>query len=456
MGRSISFVAGGDVETLITITENDDGTLKFDLEVLGGASIAALSAFYFDLDGVDASEPGFSVEGDNIRKSAFDEGGVDTLGGDTNIKGSVTDGAGDFDVGIAFKPPADPASNKTSFTLGHNNGNGGLSLDALNLADFGLRFKPAEGTSGGTTSAAKVGASATGVARNDDLALDEGTTAGDDLLANDTTVDGAGNSLGIRISAVAVGSQELHFDEDARTFSARILDELGRELGTLTVTEDGEAEFVADGEASLALNDGETAGFIATYTSVSASGGRATAEFDITVNGQGNPVPETPNFAVTALSGDWQFAGIDANLGGSVSVAEANALMTDGFALDAPAPNGIANADLFNQPDRINVTFTDGPALVDTFNFIASRSFNDATPIEISGTDANTGDTLVLASTTAGAVGIVPLGAGLVDAYEIDLVDALVSDIEIFIGGNQIAFHEMAFNTDLSPLLMMS
>ena len=102
MTRSMSFVIQGDVNTLVQVTENDDGTLTFTMSIIGGGDVGDLRALFFDVnDTVDTSSLQF-VSGVDVTDTAVAEGSIDTLGQDANIKGSVSNELGDFDVGIEF------------------------------------------------------------------------------------------------------------------------------------------------------------------------------------------------------------------------------------------------------------------------------------------------------------------------------------------------------------------
>ena len=101
---------------------------------------------------------------------------------------------GAFDAGVAFGTPGKGHDDiqSTSFMLDHDSVD--LSLDMLDLADFGLRYTSAGKGGGGT----KLGDQASGVARNDSLFADEDESVILDLLANDT---GDGN----RVTGVRAG-----------------------------------------------------------------------------------------------------------------------------------------------------------------------------------------------------------------------------------------------------------
>ncbi len=177
MTRSMSFVIQGDVNTLVQVTENDDGTLTFTMSIIGGGDVGDLRALFFDVnDTVDTSSLQF-VSGVDVTDTAVAEGSIDTLGQDANIKGSVSNELGDFDVGIEFGTSGMAQDDilgdggSTTFTLASTDG--ALTLEDVELADFGLRYTSV-GTDGGErTSSAKIGGKSTGAADNDAFTVTE-------------------------------------------------------------------------------------------------------------------------------------------------------------------------------------------------------------------------------------------------------------------------------------------
>jgi len=144
MARSISFILDDNVDTQIKITEQADGTLLFEIEVLDTGKIGDLRALYFDLEGVDVDTLALQATGDDVTDTAFDEASVDNLGFGTGIGHQVTNALGDFDVGIEFGTitPFFDDIQQTSFVLSADSA---LSLDMLNLADIGVRYGSVEG-----------------------------------------------------------------------------------------------------------------------------------------------------------------------------------------------------------------------------------------------------------------------------------------------------------------------
>lgn len=277
MGRSISFVVEGDVNTQLTVTENSDGTLRFDIKVLGDGMVGDLRGLFFDLDGVDTSLGGLTAtsqaeyQGD-ITDEAYSEAGVDTLGKDANVKGEVTKELGDFDVGIEFGTSGLSADDiqETSFALAW--GGGDLTLDMVDLTDFGLRYTSVGDVGGSRNGSLKVGDKSAGVAQNDFLDVDENGSAGLNLLGNDT--NGATNTV--------IGADGFT-DVDGNLTADLIID--GKNYGTMTLSPDGSLTATAAGPDVDGLSARETKALSFSYQTLAADGSTATAVATVKVHG---------------------------------------------------------------------------------------------------------------------------------------------------------------------------
>ncbi len=283
MARSITFIIDGKVDTEVTVTELNDGSLQFDLRVLETGKNGDLRALFFDLKGFDANTDGLSVastdefSGD-VTDHAFGEGGVNNLGRDANVRGNVTREFGKFDVGVEFGRPGFRRDDiqETSFVLSYEFGD--LSLDMLSMADFGIRY-----TSVGNFGSNfrfrddKAGAVSGGVAENDDLAVTENEMASVNILANDTN---GGTNL---VSGVVDGDGAA-FTATTAGFEHTIVVN-GLELGVMTISSDGIASFDANGADAVSLEDGEQLAFSVSYTTTATDGSLATAQVDVTVTG---------------------------------------------------------------------------------------------------------------------------------------------------------------------------
>lgn len=137
---TLTFTVEGAVNVSVTVTENDDGTLTFDLAVLDETgSIGDLQGLFFDI-GDDALVDGLSVSGDDVTDEKFSENSVSKLSGGVNVNGEVLNEAGHFDGGIRFGTSGIGKDDirETSFTLAHDSAD--LTLDLFLSQDFAVRL----------------------------------------------------------------------------------------------------------------------------------------------------------------------------------------------------------------------------------------------------------------------------------------------------------------------------
>ncbi|MDU8913745.1 Ig-like domain-containing protein [Aestuariicoccus sp. MJ-SS9] len=286
MARSITFTIHGPVDTLIKIEELDGGALRFDIDVLGSGLIGDLRGVFFDLKELNSTSAGLTVLGvdgdeDLIGRSLFREERVDKVHRDVNIKGPVEKEQGAFDAGIEFGTPGigkDDVS-EVSFVLTANEP---LSLDSLDLADFGLRYTSVGIEGDGREDSEKIAGDASGVARNDAWEVDENVQGTVDLLDNDTN---GTQENGTRKTLISVVDDEGALVPVAGGFERVVIID-GLELGTLFVSDDGFATFTANGADvdKLAHDDIRTWEF--TYETVSSVGNLASADALLTIDGQ--------------------------------------------------------------------------------------------------------------------------------------------------------------------------
>ncbi len=301
MARSVSFIIEADVLTEVTIAENLDGTLSFEINVLDGGLIGDLRALFFDLEGV-ASDSQLSVYGSSdVTDTEFDEAGVDSLGRDANIKGSVVNELGDFDVGVEFGTSGMSGDDiqTSSFVLAHDTLE--LSLDMIDLADFGIRYTSVGEEGGARNSSIKAGDQASGVARNDDLLVLENDAGSVDLLANDTN----GGSVTVAGVADATGD----FVAVAGGFE-RVVVINGLSLGTLVVGVDGVASFAADGADVDQHASGAMLELAFNYQTTAPDGSVATADAILTVQG----VNDAPSLADGTIDAEEDGAAVTLDL----------------------------------------------------------------------------------------------------------------------------------------------
>ena len=145
---SFSFLIPGAVGLRVTLTELDDGSVRFDLENEGGT--ADLRGIFFDFNNPELLSS-LSVTGDDVSGSAFADDGVGNLGGGVNMNG-----AGPFDIGVAFGSAGlgDDDISATSFTL--RSSDGPLDLSAFANVEFGVRFTSVGSEDGGREDSLKL------------------------------------------------------------------------------------------------------------------------------------------------------------------------------------------------------------------------------------------------------------------------------------------------------------
>ena len=229
MARSLTFVIDGPIDTQITITENADGTLTFDVMAInGGGQTLDYRALFFDIaDGFEGLLDGLVVSsGGEITDQKTGDDSISTLGQDANINGDVVKDAGKFDIGVEVGTSGKAADDydSYSFTLSYDPDGDGtpdqpLTLDMFAQVDFGVRATSV-GYEGARNGSFKVGGKSTAapLAVDDCVQTDEDTAAsGFNILANDTDADGdiltvtaiEGGTIGTQFSATTAGGRNL-------------------------------------------------------------------------------------------------------------------------------------------------------------------------------------------------------------------------------------------------------
>ena len=316
MSRSMTFTIEGEVNTLVTITELADGTLRFDLKITGDV-IGDLRAIFFDMKDYDAGDSLYILNTDDHQDTTdfdADEGSVDTLGRDANLKGSVTNELGDFDVGVEFGTSGMSRDDiqETSFVLGDVDG--ALTLEMFDFTDFGVRYTSVGEDGGSRTDSAKIGDQSGHVAANDVITVAENDVATINLLDND--------SAGATSTVTAASDAEGTFAEVTGGFE-RTVSVDGRVLGRLTVASDGATSFEANGEGADTLAVGESAQFSFTYTTTNSDGSQATAKVTVTVTGV-NDAPVISIDADDSATGDVIEGDLGLTVSGALTLSDAD------------------------------------------------------------------------------------------------------------------------------------
>jgi hypothetical protein len=241
VARSVTFVIEGTVDTQIAISENLDGTLTFDVSVIGGV-IGDLRGLFFDVANPHKLA-GLSIAGADINKHVAKNDQVHTLGKDANVNGNVASASGNFDVGIEFGTPgmATDDIQSTSFVVS------GLTIDDLSGQDFALRYTSVGVEGGARNDGAKILGHATAApdAIGDAFSTDEDTPlAGANVLGNDTDADGDVLAVNL-VNGVAanVGVPVLVTTDGGRNAEITLAAD-----GTLSFTPDDDFDSLAAGQ----------------------------------------------------------------------------------------------------------------------------------------------------------------------------------------------------------------
>ena len=258
----------------ITVTELEDGSLRFDLEVKDDTgSIGDLNALFFDLAD-DSMADGLSVTGIDVTGEKFKEDGVTKIDNFTNINGEVVNEYGKFDAGVQFGTSgmAQDDIQSTSFVLSHDTT--ALTIEdvlgqdaAVRLTSVGAEDGAREGSSkiGGTIDPVETGP--VHVANDDSMtvsSIEEFSPFGlpdaldglaFSLLDNDTTDDSYYTGDVLQLNGV-----DLPADDGYPLAPA--LELAGTNGGLLRIQADGTVDFSANSEFNyLGVEDTTTTQF---------------------------------------------------------------------------------------------------------------------------------------------------------------------------------------------------
>ena len=270
---TLTFTLTGDVNVSFTITELDDGTLKFDLAVLDDTgSIGDLNAIFFDLaEGIDPT--GLNAIGDDVTGMKFKEDGVTKVDNYTNINGEVVNEYGKFDSGVQFGTAGigEDDIRETSFILSHSDMP--LTIDALLGQDFAARLTSVGEEGGSRDESLKLGGEAP-TDPDTDPEPDPVHVANDDVLTvsetetfntNGTTDTLDGNAISVLENDTTDGFEYFGLVEGVNGNPADIGEiVVGSNGGRLIIYDDGTVDFSANGDFDH-LFDGEVAQTEFTY-----------------------------------------------------------------------------------------------------------------------------------------------------------------------------------------------
>ncbi len=238
----------------ITATENTDGSLTFDLEVLDSTGVIGdLNGLFFDvLD--DSLVDGLTVTGADVTKVNLNADSVTKVDGYNNINGDVKNEYGKFDAGVQFgtQGMAKDDIQSTSFTLSHSDAT--LTLDQFFSQDFAVRLTSVGAEDGSRDDSLKIG----GTAADEPIAEDPVNLANNDslFLANTETFSAAGlpDELDDGFATILDNDTTDEFEYsglvveangDAFVGQAEVAGSLG---GLLRINDDGTVDFSANGD----------------------------------------------------------------------------------------------------------------------------------------------------------------------------------------------------------------
>lgn len=270
---TFTFTLTGDVHVGITVTEQDDGSLKFDLAVLDDTgSIGDLNAIFFDI--ADTVDPdGLMVLGDDVTGMTFKEEGVTKVDNYTNINGEVVKDYGKFDAGVQFGTAGigEDDIRETSFVLSHSDMS--LTIDDLLGQDFAARLTSVGAEGGSRDGSLKLGGEAP-TEPDPDTDPDPMHVANDDVLTVTETETfsavGGTDTLDSGVLSVLDNDTTDGFDYtgvvEGTNGNADDVGEIvmGSNGGLLIMFEDGTVDFSANGDFDM-LEEGDTAQTEFTY-----------------------------------------------------------------------------------------------------------------------------------------------------------------------------------------------
>jgi len=240
--REITFQIPGNPPLTIHAKEQPDGSILFELEVIGG-TVADIRGLYFNLADSDLTDNLIANGGDLSDQSYSD---ASNFRNGNNVKGG---GRSPYDVGLDFGTPGIGTDQiaATSFVLSSIDGTP-LTLDLIAQVEFAARVQgnnPDEETGGGPQKMSTISPAAP------DAIDDVATTLEDipvtvDVIANDTDADGDSLTV-IAVYGAANGTMEIVGNQILYTsnehwsgvdsFSYRVFDgDGGYDIATATIT----------------------------------------------------------------------------------------------------------------------------------------------------------------------------------------------------------------------------
>ncbi len=366
--NSITFVIEGVTDTQVTITEQEDGTLLFELETLDSGPLGDLRGIFFDLAGVSddfISSLEVELTGDvTDYAAAADE--VTSVGNGVNVNGPVAAASDGFDVGVAFGTPGKGQDEVTSTSFVLSSSEGDLSIEMVSLVDMALRYTSVEG-SGENGGSKKIGGQSSEaiIAEDDAFAVDEDASNSTDVFSNDDPNSGV----------TLVGGS--YAGGDLVIGANNVLTTDGR-AGILTLNANGTVDFDATGSDFDSLAVGESDTLIFEYHSMAANGSTACAEVTVTVNGVNDPPVAVDDAAeayedgfgvlIPVLANDFDVDSDD----DSTTLTVISATAASGATVNV---SGIAGAAIGYLPSSVDFDYLDeGDTYIDTITYMIQDS----------------------------------------------------------------------------------
>jgi VCBS repeat-containing protein len=333
--RSVTFTLNQDTDSssapaTITITEQDDGTLSFQISNVadGDNLIGDLRGLFFDV--ADDSLLGtLNFSGADITDSEQD-GSVNDLGNGATING-VSDGP--YEVGVEFgtQGAAGDDLQSTSFTL--SSSLRGLTLDDISLENIAVRQTSVGEADGSRDGSDKLyGDVPYAVNAIDDVAnVLEDTIETGNVFANDIDLD-AGDLDG---DGIADGLTVVAVDGDSNGVGQSI--PVGAEDSGVAIVINADGSYSIDAEAADYLAEGETFTDTLSYTVDDSNGGTDTATITVNVTGV-NDLPVALDDAnttdeATVVSGNVLGNDFDPDHSDVLGISAVN---DDAFTFDTP------------------------------------------------------------------------------------------------------------------------
>ncbi|MFZ9196310.1 MAG: Ig-like domain-containing protein, partial [Burkholderiales bacterium] len=269
--------SGGYPAVWVTITENADGTLTFNVTQEGGI-VGDLRGLFFDIADesilktlvITAASTDIRIGDDSIKD----------LGDGSNMNGLTGSDKG-YDLGIEIGTAGIGKDDIQSYTFTLDSPLRDLTLNDFSNVDFGVRLTSVGVVGGSRADSSKILeiTSQAADAKNDVATVDENQTASGNVLGNDT--NGGGTTTVTGWSGGAVGQQVALSSENERTGEKDI-------IGTVQLNADG--SFTVDASAADELSAGESIAYTFNYDiknqTEDTSFSTDTATFTVVVNGK--------------------------------------------------------------------------------------------------------------------------------------------------------------------------